>query len=62
LIEAESAQHARKLFDADPDEYEWDNCEHSDSEVRDWDIERVEYDEGWSKEMEKHEETKDETV
>jgi len=61
VIEAESAQHARKLFDANPDEYEWDNWEHSDSEVRNWDVEHVEYDEGYTKYIAERD-TKDEKV
>lgn len=62
LIEAESEEEARKLFDANPNAYEWDNWEHSDSEVRNWDVERVEYDEWYTKHVERKEETKDEKV
>ena len=72
LIEAESAQHARKLFDADLD-MDWDNWEYSDSEVRSWDVESIEYDEWYTKRMKEIddaeaerkkelEETKDEKV
>ena len=44
-IQAESAEEARKKFDADPETNDWDNWEHSESEIRNWDVERVELDE-----------------
>lgn len=43
-VQAESEEDARAIFDKDPDIGDWDNWETSDSEVRNWDVERVEYD------------------
>ena len=44
-VEAESEEEARAIFDKDPYVGEWDNWETQDGELRDWDVERVEYDE-----------------
>ena len=44
-VEAESEEEARKLFESNPWDYDWDNWETHDSEIRDWEIESVEYDE-----------------
>jgi len=43
-VEAESEEEARKLFEDDPDVYDWENWETHDSETRSWEIESVEYD------------------
>jgi hypothetical protein len=51
FVVAESEEEARKLFENDPDEYDWDNWETHDSEVRSWEIDRVEYDK-WLTEQE----------
>ena len=45
FVEAESEEEARKLFEDDPDAYDWENWETHDSETRDWEIESVKYDE-----------------
>ena len=50
-VEAESEEEARKLFEDDPDGYDWDNWETHDSETRGWGIESVKYDE-WLTEQE----------
>ena len=62
LIEAESEEEAREKFNIDPDNYDWDDWEHSDSEVRDWEVERIEYDHWYTKRMKEIKETKDEEV
>jgi len=43
-VEAETAEEARKLFEDNPYDYDWDGWETHDSEVRDWDVDTVEYD------------------
>jgi len=43
-VEAESEEEARAIFDKDPYVGEWDNWETQDGELRDWDVENVEYD------------------
>jgi len=43
-VEADSEEEARKLFENDPWDYDWDNWETHDSTIRDWEIESVEYD------------------
>ena len=43
-VEAETAEEARKLFEDNPNDYDWDNWETFDSEVRHWEIDTVEYD------------------
>mgnify|MGYP006401864093 CR=1 len=55
-VEAESEEEARAIFDKDPYVGEWDNWETQDGELRDWDVERVEYDEWMTKHMESREE------
>ena len=50
-IQAESEEEARTLFEAAPYHYEWDNWETQDGELRDWDVENVEYDEWMTKHM-----------
>ena len=47
MVEAETEEEARKLFEEDPWAYDWDGWETHDSEMRDWEIESVDYDE-WS--------------
>jgi DNA-dependent RNA polymerase auxiliary subunit epsilon len=42
LVEAESEEEARKLFEKDPWLYDWDNWESCDSELLDWDVNSVE--------------------
>ncbi len=44
FVEAESEEEARKLFEDDPDAYDWENWETHDSETRSWEIESVKYD------------------
>ena len=41
MVEAETEEEARKLFEADPWEYDWDGGDTHDSEVRGWDIESI---------------------
>jgi hypothetical protein len=41
MVEAETAEEARALFDEDPHAYDWDGWETYDSELRDWDVESV---------------------
>ena len=50
-IQAESEEEARKIFDADPETNDWDNWEWGDSEIRNWDVENVEYDEWMTNHM-----------
>ena len=45
FVEAESEEEARKLFEDDPDAYDWENWDTHDSETRSWEIDTVEYDE-----------------
>ena len=49
LVEAESKEEARKLFEANPWSYEWDHWDQQDSETTGWEISHIEYDE-WSTE------------
>ena len=51
-IQAESAEEARKIFDADPETNDWDNWKHYESEIRNWDVARVAYDEWMTQHME----------
>tara|TARA_R110002051_G_scaffold295615_4_gene361450 strand:+ start:624 stop:836 length:213 start_codon:yes stop_codon:yes gene_type:complete len=41
LVEAETEEQARKLFEEDPWRYYWDNWESVDSELRDWNVDSV---------------------
>ena len=50
-IQAESEEEARKIFDADDHMCDWDDWEIYDSEVRNWDVENVEYDEWMTNHM-----------
>jgi hypothetical protein len=51
-VEAESEKEAREKFEVDPDEYQWDNWEIQDSEIRGWDVWGVEQDEQMTKSLE----------
>lgn len=43
-VEAETIEEAKKLFNANPYDYDWDNWDTHDSEVTGWNIESVEFD------------------
>ena len=58
-VDAESEEEAREKFEVDPDKYEWDEWEIHDSEVRDWGIERIAYDEWMTKNTEVTDEESD---
>ena len=44
-VEAETEDEARAIFNADPYLEEWDDWQTTDSEMQDWSIDKVEYDE-----------------
>jgi len=44
-VEAETAEEAKSLFEDDPFDYDWDDWETHDSEIKYWEIDSVEYDE-----------------
>ena len=43
-VEAETIEEAKKLFNANPYDYDWDSWDTNDSEVTGWNIESVEFD------------------
>mgnify|MGYP003645914563 CR=1 FL=1 len=43
-VEAETIEEAKKLFNANPYDYDWDNWDTHDSETQGWNIESVEFD------------------
>ena len=55
-VEAETAEEARKLFEDNPYDYDWDNWETCDSEVQHWEIDTVEYDKWMTESMQRREE------
>ena len=57
-VEAETAEEARKLFDDNPHDYDWDGWETFDSEVRHWEVDTVEYDQWMTESMERRDEEK----
>tara|TARA_R110002051_G_scaffold272583_1_gene333160 strand:+ start:1746 stop:2006 length:261 start_codon:yes stop_codon:yes gene_type:complete len=44
FVEAETKEEAKKLFNKDPDAYTWDNWDTVDSEIHEWEIDDVEFD------------------
>jgi len=58
-VEAESEEEAREKFEVDPDEYQWDNWQIQDSELRSWDLWGIEYDEQMTKNKEVIDEASD---
>ena len=44
-VEAETEDEARAIFDKDPLSFDWDNWDVMDSDVRKWEVEKVEHDE-----------------
>ena len=44
-VEAETSEEAEELFNDNPNDYDWDDWDHQDSEVQHWEIDSVEYDE-----------------
>ena len=50
-VEAETEEEARKLFEDNPHDYDWDGWDTFDSEVRHWEIDTVEYDEFMTKRL-----------
>ena len=50
-VEAETAEEARKLFDANPHDYDWYGWETFDSEIQHWEVDNVEYDEFMTKRL-----------
>ena len=62
MVEAESEEEARELFEADPWAYDWEDWETHDTETRHWEIEIVGYDKwatDWLREREKTKENID---
>ena len=50
-VEAETEEEARKLFEEDPWEVDWDGWDVHDSEMRHWEIQCVELDQGMTDEL-----------
>tara|TARA_R100000458_G_C8102680_1_gene128731 strand:- start:158 stop:424 length:267 start_codon:yes stop_codon:yes gene_type:complete len=59
MVEAESEEEARELFEADPYGYDWEDWETHDSETRHWEIESVEYDKWATASLREREKTKE---
>jgi len=41
MVEAETEEEAKKLFEDSPDDYDWNGWETHDSEMRDWNVDSV---------------------
>ena len=54
-VEAETAEEAKKLFKDNPFDYDWDGWEHQESEMRDWEVNSVEYDDFMTKRLQEEE-------
>jgi DNA-dependent RNA polymerase auxiliary subunit epsilon len=50
-VEAETEDEARAIFNADPYLEEWDDWQTIDSEMQDWSIDKIEYDEWMTNRM-----------
>tara|TARA_Y100000593_G_C4268706_1_gene316202 strand:+ start:377 stop:658 length:282 start_codon:yes stop_codon:yes gene_type:complete len=57
-VEAETEEEARKLFEDNPHDYDWDGWETFDSEIRHWEVDTVEYDQWMTESMERRDEEK----
>ena len=51
MVEAETEEEARELFEDNPHDYDWDGWDTFDSEVRHWEIDTVECDEFMTKRL-----------
>lgn len=40
FVEAETLEKAIEKFEENPDDYEWDNWEHQDTDVRNWKVDK----------------------
>ena len=50
-VEAETAEEAKDLFLNNPYDFDWDGWEHHDSDLLDWEVDSVEYDEFMTKRL-----------
>ena len=50
-VEAETKDEAEDLFNDDPWAYDWDGWETHDSEMRDWTIDSIDYDDFMTKRL-----------
>jgi DNA-dependent RNA polymerase auxiliary subunit epsilon len=57
-VEAETEEEARKLFEDNPYDYDWDGWETFDSEIRHWEVDTVDYDKWMTESMERRDEEK----
>ena len=61
-VEAETEEEARKLFEDNPYDYDWDGWETLDSEIRHWEVDTVEYDDFTTKRLQEKSDGKEETM